>query len=210
LKYINLLPAKQKSRSRKPNLMQLLLLFTIVMLGVQFYFITTWRTEAGRVDQESLQLDLEMNQIRENGDLKIKVDGYKQAKQIIAKLEQDRIDWKPYLKSMIKDLPSTSKIVEISYGEKQIIQLEIDFNDPVDVIKYMKKLEDDDSLREVILTSFYKEKDDYPTAEVKPSNVDGKPLIKTTKKDVYKLKLDIEITQSKGAQLNGDNKAESK
>ncbi|WP_419873949.1 hypothetical protein [Candidatus Pristimantibacillus sp. PTI5] len=200
MKSINLLPAKQKSSSRNPQLMPLLLIMLVLLLGAQIYYIAAWHSEADGVELERLRLDQEINQIRKSGDLKVKVDGYNQAQSILAELEQTRTEWKPYLKAIISHLPSTTKIVTISVEDEPKLKLELDFKSALEVTDYMHKLEQEEDLKDVALTSFFKKPDDQTTSEAVPSDTASGQAIKTTRKAVYKLMLDIELSDAKGAQ----------
>lgn len=200
MKSINLLPAKQKSVSKNPKLMPLLLIITLIALAAQFYYVMTWSAEKDGVGRESLQLNEEINAIRSNGDLKVKVEGYKQAEQLIAQLEEARTEWKPYLGAIIGNFPATTKIVSISADDQHKIKMELDFKAYDEVVDYMKKLEKDSKLQDVALTSFYKKVDEQTTAEIVPSGTNGGKAIQTTRKSVYKLMLDIMLTNDKGAE----------
>ncbi|WP_138753256.1 hypothetical protein [Paenibacillus sinopodophylli] len=203
MKSINLLPAKQKTSSRNPQLMPLLLLIVILLLGAQLYYVLSWKSEGSGVEQERLRLEQEIDQIRKSGDLKVKVDGYRQAEQILAGLEQSRIEWKPYLKAIVGHLPSTSKIVTISVADEPKVSMELDFKTASDVIIYMQKLEAEEVLKDVVLTSYFKKVDGQTSSEVVASGTTGETTIKTVRKEVYKLMLDIVLADAKGAQSDG-------
>lgn len=200
MKSINLLPAKQKNSSRNPQLLPLLLLLVILLLGAQVYYVASWHSEAGGVEQERLSLEQEINQIRTSGDLKVKVDAYKQAEQALAGLEQSRTEWKPYLKAIIGNLPLTAKIVTVSVADQPKINMELDFKTGEEIIAYMKKLEEQEILKDVVLTSYYKKVDSDTSSVAVPSGANGGTMIKTVRKEVYKLTLDIAITNEKGAE----------
>ncbi|MEV5028726.1 hypothetical protein [Paenibacillus sp. LPE1-1-1.1] len=200
MKSINLLPAKQKSSSRNPQLMPLLLIMLVLLLGAQIYYIAAWHSEADGVELERLRLEQEINQIRKSGDLKVKVDGYNQAQSILAELEQTRTEWKPYLKAIISHLPSTTKIVTISVEDEPKLKMELDFKTALEVTGYMHKLEQEEDLKDVALISFFKKPDDQTTSEAVPSDTASGQAIKTTRKAVYKLMLNIELSDAKGAQ----------
>lgn len=199
MKSINLLPSKQKPTVQNPKLKPLLVLLMVIILAAQCYYIVTWKSESNHVDEQGLQLDQKINAIRDHGELKIKVDGYRQAEQLIAQLEQTRTDWSPYLSAITKNMPITAKLVSLNAEDQQKITIDLDFKTYPDVIEYMKLLEADEQLQEVILTSVFKKTDEQTTTEVVPSAIDGVPTTKTVRKEVYKLMLDIELNNDKGA-----------
>lgn len=200
MKSINLLPVKQKSNSKNPKLLPLMLLLMLILLSAQLYYTKTWQAEASRFQQESLRSEQEADKIRNNGDLKVKVDAYKQAEQMIAQLELNRTEWKSYLAAIIGNLPLTTKIVTISASDDLKISMELDFVNASEVIQYMKDLEDNDKLQDVVLSSFYKKVDEQTSAEAVTSGTNGETVIEMKRKEVYKLTLVIELNKEKGAQ----------
>lgn len=63
----------------------------------------------------------------------------------------------------------------------------------------MRLLEAEEQLQQVILTSVFKKTDEQTTTEVVPSDIEGVSTTKTVRKEVYKLMLDIELSDDKGA-----------
>lgn len=114
MKSINLLPSRQKEVLQNPKLKPLLVILLIIVLAAQCYYIMTWKSESSRVNEQGLQLDQEINAIRDNGELKVKVDGYRQAEQLIAALMQNRTEWGPYLSAITKNMPATAKLVSLN------------------------------------------------------------------------------------------------
>lgn len=200
MKSINLLPPKKNTSSQNPKLLPLLLVITILLLGAQMFYYTSWSAKAKEAEQEVVRLDQQIKEISANGDLKVKVDGYKQAEQMIEQLQNSRQEWKPYLKVIIGYLPSATKIVSIDAQEETKLKMELDFKEGTEIITYLKKLERADELKDVKATSYFKKVDDQETSESVPSTNDDGIEIKKVRKEVYKLMLDIELSQDKGAQ----------
>lgn len=200
MKSINLLPPKKNTSSQNPKLLPLVLVITILLLGAQMFYYMSWSAKAKEAEQEVVRLDQQIKEISANGDLKIKVDGYKQAEQMIEQLQNSRQEWKPYLKVIIGHLPSATKIVNIDAQEETKLKMELDFKEGTEIITYLKKLESADELKDVKATSYFKKVDDQETSESVPSTNDDGIEIKKVRKEVYKLMLDIELSQDKGAQ----------
>lgn len=200
MKSINLLPPKKNTSSQNPKLLPLVLFITILLLGAQMFYYMSWSAKAKEAEQEVVRLDQQIKEISANGDLKIKVDGYKQAEQMIEQLQNSRQEWKPYLKVIIGHLPSATKIISIDAQEETKLKMELDFKEGTEIITYLKKLESADELKDVKATSYFKKVDDQETSESVPSMNDDGIEIKKVRKEVYKLMLDIELSQDKGAQ----------
>lgn len=200
MKSINLLPPKKNTSSQNPKLLPLVLVITILLLGAQMFYYMSWSAKAKEAEQEVVRLDQQIKEISANGDLKIKVDGYKQAEQMIEQLQNSRQEWKPYLKVIIGHLPSATKIISIDAQEETKLKMELDFKEGTEIITYLKKLESADELKDVKATSYFKKVDDQETSESVPSTNDDGIEIKKVRKEVYKLMLDIELSQDKGAQ----------
>ncbi|OMF21441.1 hypothetical protein BK133_28415 [Paenibacillus sp. FSL H8-0548] len=199
MKSINLLPSRQKEVLQNPKLKPLLVILLIIVLAAQCYYIMTWKSESSRVNEQGLQLDQEINAIRDNGELKVKVDGYRQAEQLIAALMQNRTEWGPYLSAITKNMPATAKLVSLNAVDQKKITIDLDFKIYSDVVAYMRLLEAEEQLQQVILTSVFKKTDEQTTTEVVPSDIEGVSTTKTVRKEVYKLMLDIELSDDKGA-----------
>jgi Tfp pilus assembly protein PilN len=181
MKSINLLPPKHKAVAQGGLLLPMLAVTLLLLLVAQGCYIWMWNSSIDTTAEQVVSLDNEMNEIRNSGVPLAVVDGYKQAERLSAELERQRIDWKPYTDIIVGELPAKTKIVTINAEGDNKLNVELDFGAYSEVIAYMKTLEHNDQLNNVLLTSFYKKTESEPV-----------------KKSVFKLLLTIDLGAGKG------------
>lgn len=63
-------------------------------------------------------LQLQIDELRQQGESVDRVNSYEQASQLVAQLRDSRMEWKSYLEAIVGYLPQATKIITIDYGNE--------------------------------------------------------------------------------------------
>ncbi|MBH5318225.1 hypothetical protein I6N90_10435 [Paenibacillus sp. GSMTC-2017] len=186
---INLLPPKRKVvRESKGFILILVLLLTVVLIVAQWVLGSNWRGESAVLSRSLKEMDKQIIDLKVNGTLLAKINAYNEANAFVERIENNRTNWLPYISAVVGPLGSNDLIKQITADEGREITIELDFQEYTSLVLYMKKLEDDNRLKNIKLETAY-------------TSVNGESAGKpNTKKEIHKLKLVISLEPAGGKQ----------
>ncbi|MFF2090417.1 hypothetical protein [Paenibacillus sp. NPDC058174] len=158
MRSINLLPPKAPRIKGSPLLLSLLVLLAVVTVAGQWYYGMTWKDEAKRFTSIVTESRSEIARLQSAGMSRAKAEQYQQASAAIAKLEEERPEWLPYLSPVVGYLPDKAKANYIGISEDgKLIQAELVFSVYQESMNYLKKLEEAPALRTTTVSAYRKE-----------------------------------------------------
>ncbi len=185
MKSINLLPPKKNVGGQSPLLVPLLIVALLLGLGAQGFYYAMWSNRLDTTAERIERMDHDIANMRDAGIPLAAMEGYKQAKQWADELERQRLDWTPYLQTLVDELPAKAKIATINAEGGSKLDIELDFPTYAQVLAYMEALEGSNRLNQVRLTSFYKRTESEPV-----------------KKSVFKLLLTLDVSKIENGGTN--------
>ncbi|GGG55549.1 hypothetical protein [Paenibacillus radicis (ex Gao et al. 2016)] len=158
MRSINLLPPKPPRFKGSPLILSLLVLLAVVSVTGQWYYRMTWVNEAGRYTAIVKESRSEIARLQSAGMSRTKAEQFQQASAAIAKLEDERPEWLPYLSPVVGYLPDKAKANYIGISEDgKMIQAELVFTVYQESINYIEKLEEAPALRATKISAYRKE-----------------------------------------------------
>ncbi|GKU79896.1 hypothetical protein [Paenibacillus sp. L3-i20] len=189
---INLLPPKKKAPRPSQGLILIVLaLILTIAIVVQWVLASKWKTEAEVFDKVTKQTEIQIKDLKENGELIAKRNAYADAKMFIEKNEKSRIDWAPYISAVVEPLQKQDIIKLLTADEFNKLTIDFEFQKLESLIEYIEQLEQDNRLKEVKLDTTYLSKNNEDAENADQSNGEKE-------KDIYKLKLAIHLEKAGG------------
>jgi Tfp pilus assembly protein PilN len=180
MRSINLLPPKQSARGgARLSLATALPLAAVAaaLVGLTFF----WQSQTDRLLLKANITATENAKLQAEGVPIEELGGRTDAQRFVDEIDERRIQWKPYLNVILQALPSDARIISLSVGGEQKLQMEVDFQSYQHSVEYVQELEEAPELRDVALLSYNRRTDEHTTLT---PNADGS--LATVRETVYK------------------------
>ncbi|MCR2806518.1 PilN domain-containing protein [Paenibacillus soyae] len=199
MKSINLLPPTTVKRAGRALIIVLIAAF-IVTMGAQLYGYLRWNSQTELMKIKLQQIIIEAERVRDEGIPRSEYDAYQQALNLLNQLQSTRKDWMPYLEAVVSPIGKDVRVKSIALSNESSISLEMDFPTFETSLAYVKALESDPVLKNIRLKSYSKQIDEETESQ---TGSDGQSTVKQVNKEIFKVIINMELTEQKGAEANG-------